>query len=111
MTDSPFKKTDQEELIARLAGALDRSTAVELVSDLVRTTNRSETATQVLELLDELKEASSKAAQGAVEALLELRRRGALEVVVSWLDLGVALAGSSGAAAIKYFKEVGIWRG
>ncbi len=105
MTESPFKNTDQEELIARLEGALDRATAVELVSDVVRTTNRSETATQVLELLDELKEASSKATQGAVEALLELRRRAALQAVVPWLDLGVALAGSSGAAAIKYFKE------
>ncbi len=105
MTDSPRENPDRDELIALLAGTFDRATAVELINDLVNTTSGPEPVTQVLELLDELKEASSKSSQGAVEALTELRRRGALEVVVPWLDLGVALAGSSGAAALKYFKE------
>src|SRR5207249_8197164 len=40
-----------------------------------------------------------------MEALPELRRRVGLELVVPWLDLGVALAGSSGTAAMKYVKE------
>jgi hypothetical protein len=105
MAEPPVENHDQEELIELLAGTLDRATALEFVNDLVSATSRSETVTQVLELLDELKTASSKAAQAAALALPELRRRRVLEVAVSWLDLGVALAGASGAAALKYFKE------
>ena len=93
--------TQEEKLTVRLAESIDRATAVALVGELVQ----AGTAETVLALLDELQEASSKVAQGAVEALPELRRRGGFDVVVSWLDLGVALAGSSGAAAMKYFKE------
>ncbi|MGH7207504.1 MAG: hypothetical protein ACREI2_15000, partial [Nitrospiraceae bacterium] len=92
-------------MVARLAGKLDQATAVDLVEAMVQATGQPDLPATVIELLDELQGASSKAAQGAIEALPELRRRGALGIVVLWLDLGVALAGSSGAAAMKYFKE------
>ncbi len=59
----------------------------------------------VLTLLDELEQVSPKAARGALEALPELDRRVGLWLVRSWLDLGVALAESSGATALKYFKD------
>lgn len=91
----------KDKLIERLAGSLDRATAAALTTAFVE----ARTAPAVLELLEELQGVSSKAAQGAIEALPELQRRGALESVVPWLDLGVALAGSSGAAAMRYFKE------
>jgi nitric oxide reductase NorD protein len=99
MTASP--QNLEEQLVARLAGALDQAVAADLAVELVR----SGTAAMVLELLDELHTASAKVAQLALEALPELRRRGVLEAAVPWLDLGVALAGSSGAAAMKYFRE------
>ena len=90
----------EHKLIARLAGALDGATATALTGEMVRLGSTQ----AVLELLDELQEASPKAAQGAIEALPELHHRCGLAEIVSWLDLGVALAGSSGAAALKYFK-------
>ena len=97
----------EHKLSARLAGALDGATATALAGEMVRLG-----ATQaVLELLDELQEASPKAGQGAIEALPELHRRCGLAEIVSWLDLGVALAGSSGAAALKYFKESPLFLG
>ncbi len=97
--------SEQDKLIARLARHVGQSAAVDLVEAMVQATGQPDAPATVIELHDELQEASSKAAQGAMEALPELRRRGALTIVVPWLDLGVALAGSSGAAAMKYFKE------
>ena len=60
---------------------------------------------RVLILLDELQELSEKTARAAVEALPDLDRRGGLSHILLWLDLGVALAESSGASALKYFKN------
>ncbi|TLY29583.1 MAG: VWA domain-containing protein [Nitrospirae bacterium] len=100
LPDSPH-----ERLIARLAGHLGQSIAVDFIEAMVQATGRSDLPATVIEVLDELQGASSKAAQGAMEALPELRRRVGLELVVPWLDLGVALAGSSGTAAMKYVKE------
>jgi nitric oxide reductase NorD protein len=99
--------TPEERLIGRLAGALDGATATALIGELVRLG----TTQAVLELLDELQEASPKAAQGAIAGLPELHRRCGLAETVPWLDLGVALAGSSGAAALKYFKESPLFLG
>lgn len=93
--------TPQETLIARLADALGEATARELAG----TVEQAGRAAAALALLDELRAVSVKAETGAVEALPELARRASLANVVAWLDLGVALAGSSGAAALKYFKE------
>jgi len=97
----------EHKLSARLAGALDGATATALTGEMVRLGSTQ----AVLELLDELQEASPKAAQGAIEALPELHHRCGLAEIVSWLDLGVALAGSSGAAALKYFKESPLFLG
>lgn len=91
-----------QQLIARLGEGLDHPTAVRLVEHLAAAGHRCD---QVVALLDELTEVSAKAAQGAVEALPELDRRGGLPWVSLWLDVGVALAESSGATALKYWKD------
>ncbi len=93
--------TPEETLIVRLTDALGEAPARELAGELERTGQ----AAAVLALLDELREVSAKAAQSAIEALPELQRRAGLADVVAWLDLGVALAESSGAASLKYFKD------
>jgi len=89
----------------RLAGNLGAETAERLVTRLTETADQRETIAAVLALLDELEEVSAKAARAAMEALLELDRRAGLSHVIPWLDLGVALAESSGATALKYFKD------
>jgi hypothetical protein len=90
-----------EQLAARLTDGLGQAAAAQLAGDIERTGR----AAAVLALLNELREASAKAEAGAVEALPELQRRGGLSDAAAWLDLGVALAGTSGAAALKYFKD------
>jgi nitric oxide reductase NorD protein len=90
-----------EQLAARLAQGLGQVSAVQLAGEI----ERAGRAAAVLALLDELRGVSAKAAAGAVEALPELQRRGCLSDVTAWLDLGVALAESSGAAALKYWKD------
>jgi hypothetical protein len=90
-----------EQLTNRLADEVGPSGAAVLVG-------RLETAVQpgqVLELLDELEVVSAKVARAAISALPELDRRAGCSQVVSWLDLGVALAEASGATALKYFKD------
>lgn len=101
MPEASFPDEMTERLLARMAGVLDRSVATELAAKL----DRAGAVPAVLSLIDELADTSAKVTQGAIEALPELDRRGALGSVGSWLDLGVALAGSSGAVAMKYFKE------
>jgi Mg-chelatase subunit ChlD len=90
----------KEKLVARLADALGGAAA-----QLADEVDRAGLTAAVLALLDELREASAKAEACAVEALPELQRRCGLADVAAWLDLGVALAGSSGAAALKYWKD------
>ncbi|MBM4124213.1 MAG: VWA domain-containing protein [Nitrospira sp.] len=91
----------EERLLAHMTDVLDRPLAADLVARLVQ----AGTAAAVLELLEELKEASPKAAAAALEALPELLRCGAWGSLASWLDLAVALAESSGATALRYVKE------
>jgi hypothetical protein len=91
----------EETLAARLTAALGEAPARALAAEV----ERAGRAAAALALLDELREASSKVAQAAIEALPELRRRAGLGSIVAWLDLGVTLAGSSGAAALRYFKD------
>ncbi|MDH5252985.1 MAG: hypothetical protein OEW25_06640, partial [Nitrospira sp.] len=93
------------ELIERLAPELGAEAAKALVTKMAEAVHKPETMTAVRALLDELEDLSAKAADAAIEALPELDRRAGLAHVVSWLDLGVALAESSGATALKYFKE------
>jgi len=98
MADSPVS----DRLVNRLAEELGPATTDYLVPRLVQSGIRP---AAILALLDELEAASPKAARAAIEALPELDRRAGCSQVVSWLDLGVALAESSGATALKYFKD------
>jgi Mg-chelatase subunit ChlD len=59
----------------------------------------------ILALLDELEAVSAKITRAAIDALPELDRRAGCAQVISWLDLGVALAEASGATALRYFKD------
>jgi nitric oxide reductase NorD protein len=90
-----------EQLTARLTRGVGQAAADQLVGEMERTGR----AAAALALLDELREVSAKAEAGAIETLPELQRRGCLSDVIVWLDLGVALAESSGAAALKYWKD------
>ncbi len=90
-----------KQLAARLAQGLGEAAASQLAGEMERAGRTAE----VLTLLDELRAVSVKAAAGAAEALPELQRRSGLSDIVAWLDLGVALGGSSGAAALRYFKD------
>ncbi len=101
MADFPTEKTFTD----RLAGELGMATAAVLAARMAEAAGRSDAVAAVLTLLDELEEVSTKAVHAAIEALPELDRCAGLSLVVPWLDLGVALAESSGAAALKYFKD------
>lgn len=94
--------SDDVQLMNRLAGELGPPVAAELV---VRLNTSGVQPAAVLALLDELEAMSAKIARAAVEALPELDRRAGCSQLLSWLDLGVALAESSGATALKYFKD------
>jgi len=94
--DSPASR-----LLARLTGPLDRPTAEGLVAALEAAGQTGAAAG----LLDELEEASAKAVRAALEAWPELHRRGAAGALLPWLDLGVSLAASSGAVALRYFND------
>ena len=89
----------------RLVSELSPMVAETLVTRLVQETGKPDVSAQVLMLLDELSELSEKTACAAVGALPELDRRAGLSQIILWLDLGIALTESSGASALKYFKE------
>ncbi|HRI37846.1 MAG TPA: hypothetical protein PLO50_04750, partial [Nitrospira sp.] len=89
----------------RLASELGPTVAGTLVTRVAQETGKRDLSGQVLTLLDELSELSEKVACAAVGALPELDKRGRLSHLILWLDLGIALAESSGASALKYFKE------
>ncbi len=92
-------------LTERLVPELGAEVAEALVTKMAGAAGTVQTMAAVRELLDELEDLSAKAVHAAVEALPELDRRAGLAHVVPWLDLGVALAESSGATALKYFKD------
>lgn len=75
------------------------------MQEIARVAVRPGTLEGLSVLLEELSEDAPKAARGAIAALPELQRRAGLSDVLAWIDLGVALAGSSGAVALRYFKE------
>ena len=93
------------QLIERLADQLGPGSATALVDAIVASATKPDAPAGVWLLLEELTDAAPKAARGAIEALLELQRRGLLAEVLLWLDLGVAIAADSGALALRYFKE------
>ncbi len=92
-------------LIAKLAEELGPATAEHLVSCLAGSTTKPNQVEGVLVLLDELYEVSEKVARAAIESFPDLQRRDRLSDAVAWLDLGIALAESSGAIGMKFFKE------
>jgi nitric oxide reductase NorD protein len=92
-------------LLQRLVHELSPAVANTLVAGLPQTIGKPDAEARVLTLLNELQELSEKAAGSAVTALPELDRRAGLSHIILWLDLGVALAQSSGASALKYFKD------
>ncbi len=91
-----------DQLASRLADTLGADSATAFVERL--SASGSQPAA-VLALLDELEGISAKILGAALDALPELDRRAGCAQTVSWLDLGVALAESSGATALKYFKD------
>ncbi|PJA79355.1 MAG: hypothetical protein CO149_02010, partial [Nitrospirae bacterium CG_4_9_14_3_um_filter_51_5] len=93
-----IKKDELQEL---LRDRLDAATAQDLDEHLRDPYLR----VPVLELLNELKEISSKIQGEAVWALGEVKRRGCLASVIPWLDLGITFAQASGALSLRYFKE------
>lgn len=95
----------QQILYQRLAPELGATVAEALVTRLPQTTGRPDAEARVLAILEELIALSRKTACAAIEALPELDRRAGLRDILLWLDLGVALAESSGASALKYFKD------
>jgi hypothetical protein len=101
MTEESIRRTLLERLTAEL-GVLD---AERLATHMRLATARPDVDARLLTLLDELQELSPKTARAAIEALPELDRRGGLSQIILWLDLGIALAESSGASALKYFKD------
>ncbi len=92
-------------LLQRLVAELERAVAEPLVERLPQATGQADAEARVLMLLDELEALSEKAANSAMAAVPELDRRGGLSHVLLWLDLGIAIAQSSGASALKYFKD------
>ncbi|MEO5955085.1 MAG: VWA domain-containing protein [Nitrospiraceae bacterium] len=94
-----------QQLIVKLAEELGSATAEHLVSRLIQASVKPNQVEGVLLLLDELQEISPKVARAAIESFPDLQRRDRLSDTVAWLDLGIALAGSSGAIGLKYFKE------
>jgi nitric oxide reductase NorD protein len=97
--------TQEDMLRERLRRVLDPRAAAELLGDLARTVGEQGHMAALLDLLDELQRVSAKCASLAIEQLPEFRRRCGLQDVVIWLDLGATLAASSGAMALRYFKE------
>jgi hypothetical protein len=92
-----------EQLAQKLAGQLGREPATRLAQAF---SGLGEAQVQrFLLLLDELDGVSSKGLQAAIEALPEVQRRIGVDLAVAWLDLGLAMAESSGAASLRYFKE------
>lgn len=91
-----------QQLTTRIAGELGPATATYLAARLSQAGCH---AAKVVALFEELEETSQKAARAAVGALPELDRRAGLADIETWLDLGVVLAGSSGATALKFFKD------
>ncbi|HET9962770.1 MAG TPA: VWA domain-containing protein [Nitrospiraceae bacterium] len=76
-----------------------------IVQDIARSSTRHDVLEGLVILLEELAEQAPKASRAAIAAFPELQRRDLWAQVLSWMDLGVALGATSGAVALRYFKE------
>ncbi|MGE0473788.1 MAG: nitric oxide reductase activation protein NorD [Nitrospirales bacterium] len=105
MTDREKNQSLQDLLVDQLDS---RS-----VQEILEALGHTNLQIQVLELLGELREVSSKIQGEAIRGLGELFRNKALSSVVPWLDLGITLSQASGALGLRYFKEspgiLGFW--
>ncbi|UVT16008.1 MAG: VWA domain-containing protein [Nitrospira sp.] len=97
--------SSRQRLLQRLVPELGATGAEPFVTRLTQAAGKPDAEAQVLTLLDELEELSEKTACAAIAAFPELDRRAGLSHILLWLDLGVALAQTSGASALKYFKD------
>ncbi len=95
----------RQQLLDQLALQLGQDSAAAVVNGISELVSRHDALDGILVLLGELTEEAPKAARSAVDALAEMQHRGLLGDVLPWLDLGVALAGESGALAMRFFKE------
>src|SRR5688500_1053638 len=95
----------QQQLLDRFAVQLGKDQAASIVNALMELATRKDAVDGVVVLLDELTEQAPKAAGRAIDALVEMQRRGVLAEVLPWLDLGVTIAADSGALALRFFKE------
>ena len=84
-----------------LRDRLDEKTAQNIYDQLVEVQLQG----PVRELLVELGAISTKVQGESISALGELHRRGCLDSVVPWLDLGITLSQATGALGLRYFKE------
>ena len=86
---------------AQLAGRL-RADDIQTVSTALWEAGVSD---QVWELVVELQERSAKLSREAIDALPEMVERCDPEIMVTWMDVAVTLAGRSGATTLKFLKE------
>lgn len=93
--------TAEQKLLQRLSERLTHDEA-EAVVRALGLAGQSET---LVELFDELADASERVCSDAVKALGILHRRTGLALAVPWLDLGVAITRTSGAAGLRYVRE------
>ena len=93
-----------KQLLAKLTEELGPNTAQDLLSRLVEAVATPDHVEGALVLLDELTEVSPKVARAAIESFPDLAQQGRLSDAVAWLDVGIALAQSSGAIGLKFFK-------
>ncbi|MGE0643347.1 MAG: nitric oxide reductase activation protein NorD [Nitrospira sp.] len=100
-----MNSTIRQMLQQRLVPELGTTVADMLMTRIPQATGHPDAEARVLALLNELQALSEKTARAAVEALPELDRRVGVGEIMLWLDLGVALTQSSGASALKYFKD------
>lgn len=91
----------EQTLLERLSERLDHDEA----EAVVRALGQAGEVATVVELFDELADASERVCSDAVQALGALHRRAGLTLVVPWLDLSVAIARTSGAAGLRYVRE------
>ncbi|MDH5667127.1 MAG: VWA domain-containing protein [Nitrospira sp.] len=92
-------------LQARLAHKVGRTVAEPLLARVTEAIGTPQGILHISALLDELEGVSAKAVHAAIDAMPELERCAGFSELIPWLDMGIALAESSGATALRYFKQ------
>lgn len=94
-----------DTLLARLTREMGLKAAEALLAGSAEAIGNPREILHMATLLDELEELSAKVVHAAIEAMPELERYAGLSEIIPWLDMGIALAESSGATAFRYFKQ------